>query len=44
MKGRITKALRAPNLIRTPHEPGLFQPKEPNINSYKTVFAYDFIY
>ena len=44
MKGRITEALRVPNLIRTPHEPGFLQPKEPDINSYKTVFAYYFIY
>ena len=44
MKGRITEALRAPDLIRTPHEPSFLQPKEPDINYYETVFAYDFIY
>jgi hypothetical protein len=44
MKGRITEALLAPDLIRAPHEPGFLQPKEPDINSYGTVFAYDFIY
>jgi hypothetical protein len=44
MKGRITEAMRAPDLIRTPHELGLLQLNEPDINSYGTAFAYDFIY